>query len=150
MVKRALCGVAVVVTLATGLAFAVSPTAASAAHTAAPRNERKALKILRADVVKLASDYSHRRYRAVCSDLTRRERKHLGGTSQCTFTIAVLNAFVSIKKFKLVAAKLARGDRQVSVSICVNGNKKHLVHAVAKWQGGAYRLDRESGWHPPL
>ena len=62
--------------------------------------------------MKIAHDYSHKRYRAVCSDLTRKERKHLGGTSKCMLEIAVLNAFVPIKKFTITAAKLAKGNAQ--------------------------------------
>jgi hypothetical protein len=150
MAKRALCGVAAVVTVAASLAFTVSPTAASVRRTAAPRTGKAAVKILRADVAKLARDYAHRRYRAVCSDLTRRERKHLGGRSQCMFTVAVLNAFVSIKKYTIVAAKLGKRHSRGTVSLIVNGNRKHVVHAVVKWERRAYRLDRESGWHPTL
>ena len=100
--------------------------------------------------MKIAHDYSHKRYRAVCSDLTQKERKHLGGTSQCMLKIGLINAFVPIKKFTIVAAKLAGSDMQAAVSLYVNGNKKHVVHAVVKWEGGAYRLDHQSGWHPKI
>lgn len=48
--------------------------------------------------MKIASDYAHKRYRAVCADLTKKERKHLGGTSACMLKIAVLNAFVPINQ----------------------------------------------------
>ena len=163
MLKRALLLVAGVTAVAAVLAVAVSPispqtawadlTAASikeGPNTPAPRSGTKALKILRTDVVKIAHDYSHKRYRAVCSDLTKKERKHLGGTSKCVLEIAVLNAFVPIKSFTLTAAKLAKNNARGTVSVCVNGNKKHVVHAVVKWEGGAYRLDHQSGWHPKL
>ena len=150
MSKRALLGVAAVTAITAVLAFTVSPTAAAVARTAAPRNGRTAHKILRADVMKLARDYSHKRYGAVCSDLTKRERKHLGGRSQCMFTIAVLHAFVSIKKFRIVAVKLGKHHARGTVSVCVNGDRKHVARALVKWERGAYRLDRESGWHPRL
>jgi hypothetical protein len=162
MVKRALCGVAAALAVATVLAFTVSPISpqvAWAALTAAPIKEKpntpappsaKALKILHADVMKIASDYRHKRYRAVCADLTKKERKHLGGTSQCMMKIALVNAFVPIKKFTIVSAKIGRGARQAAVAVYVNGNRKHVVHAVVKWEGGRYRLDRESGWHPTI
>jgi hypothetical protein len=64
--------------------------------------------------------------------------------------IAVLNSFVPIKKFTITGAKLAKRNSQGAVSIFVNGNKKHIVHALVKWEGGAYRLDHQSGWHPKL
>ncbi len=163
MVKRTLLVFAAVTTVATSLAFTVSPISpqmAWAAFTAAPIREarntpaphagKKALRILHVDVMKIASDYKHKRYRSVCSDLTKKERKHLGGTSRCMLEIALINAFVPIKKFTIAAAKLGRGGKQAAVSIYVNGNKKHLVHAVVKWEGGQYRLDHQSGWHPKL
>jgi hypothetical protein len=163
MLKRSLLVVAAMTVVATALAFTVSPISPQTAWSAltaaaikegpnspAPRSGRKALKILHVDVMKIAHDYAHKRYRAVCSDLTRRERKHLGGTSQCMLAIAVVNAFVPIKKFTITAAKLTTGHRQGTVSLYVNGNKKHVVHAVVKWEGGAYRLDHQSGWHPKI
>ncbi len=163
MVKRALCVAAAALSVATVLAFTVSPispavawaalTAApikEARNTPAPHNGHKALKILHADVMKIAHDYAHKRYRAVCADLTKHERQHLGGTSQCMLKIALINAFVPIKKFTITAAKLSLRDTQGAVSVYVNGNKKHLFHAVVKWEGGAYRLDHQSGWHPRL
>jgi hypothetical protein len=163
MLKRALLVVAATTAVATVLAVTVSPISPTVAwaaltsapikegpNTPAPHNGRKALTILHADVMKIASDYSHKRYRAVCADLTKEERQHLGGTSQCMLTIAVLNAFVPIKKYTIVAAKLAKGDSQAAVSLYVNGNKKHVVHAAVKWEGGAYRLDHQSGWHPKI
>jgi hypothetical protein len=161
--KRALLVLAAVIAVSGVLAFTVSPispTVAWAALTAAqikegpnwpaPHTQAKALRILHADVTKLAGDYSHKRYRAVCADLTKKEREHLGGTSQCMLKIAVLYAFMPIKKFTIAKAKLARNKAQGTVNVYVNGNKKHLVHAFVKWEGGAYRLDHQSGWHPSI
>jgi len=34
-------------------------------------------------VKKLARDFAHKRYRAVCSDLTAKQRRKLGGTKTC-------------------------------------------------------------------
>jgi len=163
MLRRPLLLVAAVTAVAAVLAFTVSPISPQTAwaaltakaikegrNTAAPHGGAKALRILHVDVMKIASDYAHKRYRAVCSDLTAKERKHLGGTSQCMLKIALVNAFVPIKKFTIVSAKLARSDKQAAVSVYVNGNRKHIVHAIVKWEGGAYRLDHQSGWHPSI
>jgi hypothetical protein len=163
MLKRTLLFVAAVAAVAGVLAFTVSPISPQTAwsaltapaikegpNTPAPSSATKALKILRRDVLKIAHDYKHKRYRAVCSDLTKKERKHLGGTSKCMLAVAVLNAFVPIKKFTITTAKVTNSNTQGKVSLYVNGNKKHLVHAVVKWEGGAYRLDHQSGWHPKL
>ncbi len=163
MRKRALLLVAAVAAVAAVLAFTVSPISPQTAwaaltaapikegpNTPAPRNSTKALTILRTDVMKIAHDYKHKRFRAVCSDLTKKERKHLGGTSKCMLAVAVLNAFVPIKKFTITTATLTKGNAQGKVSLYVNGIKKHVVHAVVKWEGGAYRLDHQSGWHPKI
>ena len=119
-------------------------------NTPAPHSGKHALKILRADVMRIAHAYKHKRYRAVCADLTKKDRAHLGGTKECILKIAVINAFVPIKKFTITAAKFRKGDKQAAVSLYVNGKKKHLIHAVVKWEGGAYRLDSQSGWHPKV
>jgi hypothetical protein len=161
MVKRALVVVTATTAIAAVLAFTVSPISPQTAwavltaaaikegpNTPAPRSGAKALKILRVDVMRLASDYRHKRYRAVCADLTKKERQHLGGTSQCMMKMAVLNAYVPIKKFTITAVKLARKNSRCTVSLYVNGKKRQLVHAVVKWEGGRYRLDHQSGWHP--
>ena len=152
MRKRALLVVAAATIVAGILTFTVSPIAAGSIkegpNTPAPRSGTKALTILRADVMKLASDYSHKHNRAVCSDLTKRELKHLGGTSQCKLTIAVLHLFLPVKKLTIASARLAKSHLQGTVSVYLNGNKKHLVHTVVMWEGGQYRLDSESGWHP--
>src|SRR4051794_7332066 len=106
MGKRALLLAAAVITVAGVLALTVSPISPQAAAmkrssgTSAPRSGKKALTILRANVMQLASDYSHKRNRAVCSDLTKRELKHLGGMSDCKLTIAVLHLFLPVKKLK--------------------------------------------------
>jgi hypothetical protein len=163
MLKRALSVVGATVVVATVLAVTVSPISPQAAWAAltaapikeakptpAPRSGKKALKILRADVMKLAHDYAHKRYRSVCADLTAKERKRLGGTSNCMLAIALVNHYVPVKKFTITAAKVAKGNTQGTVSLYVNGVKKHLVHAVVKWEGGRYRLDSQSGWHPKL
>lgn len=163
MAKRALLLVAAMTAVAAVLAFTVSPISPQTAwaaltaapikegrNTPAPHSGQKALKILHVDVMKLASDYAHKRYRAVCADLTKKERKHLGGTSKCMLAIAVLNAFVPIRKFTITTAALVKSHALGTVSLYVNGNRKHVVHAVVKWEGGSYRLDHQSGWHPHL
>ncbi|HEY2355476.1 MAG TPA: hypothetical protein VGH79_11330 [Gaiellaceae bacterium] len=162
--KRALLVAAAATTVAAALAFTVSPISPQAAwaaltapaikegpNTPAPQTRKKALKLLRADVTKFARDYSHKRYRAVCSDLTKRERKHLGGTSKCMLEAAGANAFAPTLKFTITAAKLGKSRARATVSAYVNGNKKHLVEAVVKWEGGRYRLDHQSGgWRPSI
>jgi hypothetical protein len=161
MVKRAILVLAAVIAVAGVLAFTVSPispTVAWAALTAAqikegpnkpaPHSAKQALTILKADVTKIASDYSHKRFRSVCADLTKNERKQLGGTSKCMLKMAVLQAFMPVKKITIAKAKLTKRNARATVDVYLDGIKKHLVHAFVKWEGGAYRLDHQSGWHP--
>jgi hypothetical protein len=163
MVKRAICVLVATFSIASVLAFTVSPISPSVAwaaltaqeikekpNTPAPRSAKRAIKILRHNVKKLASDYAHHRYRAICSDLTAKERKHLGGTKKCMLKVALINSFVPIKKFTITSAKLGKSRLAGAVSLFVNGNKKHLMKALVKWEGGQYRLDHASGWHPKL
>jgi hypothetical protein len=163
MRKRALILVAAVTAVAAVLAFTVSPISPQTAwaaitakaikegpNTPAPKSGKKALKILRADVMKAARDYSHKRYRAVCSDLTKRQRTHLGGTSKCIVKISALYAFMPVKKFTIITAKLTKKNSRGEVWLYVDRNKDHVVHGALKWEGGAYRLDHQSGWHPNI
>ena len=163
MVKRALLLVAAVAAVTAVGAFTVSPISpqvARAASTAkaivarpnarAPRTRAHALKILSVNVMKLALDYKRKHYRAVCADLTTKELKHLGGTSQCMPKIALINALVPIRKFTIASTKFNKSRVRAGVSLYINGAKKHLVHAAVKWEGGAYRLDHMSGWKPAL
>ena len=64
--------------------------------------------------------------------------------------LALIHLLVPIKKFTITATKLGRGRTRASVSLYINGNKRHRIHAMAKWEGGAYRLDHQSGWKPQL
>ncbi|HEY0614806.1 MAG TPA: hypothetical protein VGC96_09210 [Candidatus Elarobacter sp.] len=163
MLKRALSILVATLAVATVLAFTVSPISPSTAwaaltakeikespNKAAPKTTTKAVKVLRANVMKLASDYAHHRYRAICADLTAKQRQHLGGTTKCMLAVALVNAFVPIKKFTITSATVAKSRLSGAVSLYVNGNKKHALKALVKWEGGRYRLDSQSGWHPKL
>ena len=164
MWKRALLVLAAVIAVAGVLAFTVSPSPRASPGPPSPRRRSKgraehsrpaqpsegAQDPPNHEVTKIARDYSHKHFRAVCADLTKKERKHLGGTSQCMLKMAVLNAFMPVKKFTIAKAKLTKRRAQGTVDVYVNGIKKHLVHAGVKWEGGAYRLDHESGWHPSI
>jgi len=149
MVKRALCGVAAVVAFATVGAVTGNAVVARAS-AAAPSTRAKARTILRADVTKIARDFSHKRYRAVCVDMTKLERTRLGGMTTCRLKIALIHLLVPIKKFTITRTKFSRGRTQAAVSLYINGNKRHRIDAVAKWEGGRYRLDHESGWTPQI
>ncbi|MDX6481413.1 MAG: hypothetical protein QOG85_1923 [Gaiellaceae bacterium] len=159
MSKLALCGLAAVIALASSFALTGSPSVARAAvaaqsvaaapNTPPPRNRRTARRILRADVVRLAHDYTNTRYRSICAtDMTTRELRSLGGTSNCILKVGLINSLVPVRSFTITEMKLGRLHRWGTVTLYLNGNKLHRIHALAKWEGRAYRLDHESGWKP--
>jgi len=149
---------AVIVALAAALS-PVSPRAALAALTArpikeghavpAPRRAATAMKLVRTDVHKLAANYVHKRYWAVCSDLTARERRHLGGTTKCMLKVTLLNSLAPIKRFTIVKASLGKRHTRATVALIVNGGKS-VLHAVFRWEAGRYRLDHQIGSMPSL
>jgi hypothetical protein len=146
------------VTCAFGLAAAfspISPAAALAALTApaikegptgpAPKSAARARKVLVKDVKKLAGDFAHKRYRSVCSDLTAKQRRKLGGTKGCMLKVELLNVSTPIKRLTLVKAKINRRHTRASLTVRINGSSKHVLKGVFRWEGRRYRLDRESG-----
>jgi hypothetical protein len=146
------------VVLAVGLAAAVSPispASALAVLTAkaikegptgpAPKSAARARKVLVKDVTKLAGDFAHKRYRAVCSDLTAKQRHKLGGTKKCMLKVQLLNLSSPIKSLTLVKAKINRRHTRASIAVRINGSSKHVLKGVFRWEGRKYRLDRESG-----
>ena len=100
------------------------------------------MKLVRADVRKLAGNYEHKRYRAVCSDLTARERRQLGGTTKCMLKVTLLNSLSPIKRFTIAKVGVNRSHRQATVVVRINGSRKR---AVFLWEAGKYRLDHYVG-----
>lgn len=152
--KRLACLLAATVAVAVfaGAISPISPTQALAILTAqaikegravpAPRTAAKASRLLIADGRKLAGAFAHKRYRAVCSDLTAKERHRLGGTSRCMLKMALLNSLSPIKRFRIVRAGIKRHHTQATVVVRINGRRNR---AVFLWEAGKYRLDHYIG-----
>ena len=156
--RRALVLSLAMVALALGLAAAVSPISPAAAladltaqsikegpTVRAPRSAARARKVLVRDVKKLAGDFAHKRYRAVCSGLTAKQRRKLGGTKTCMVKVELLNSSASIKRFTLIKAKINKRRTCATISACINGSSKRVLKGMFRWEGRKYRLDRESG-----
>jgi hypothetical protein len=156
--RRALILSFALVAVVLGLAAVVSPISPTAAladltarpikegHTApAPRSVARARRILAADVKKLAGDFAHKRYRAVCSDLTAKQRRKLGGTKTCMVKVELLNSSASIKRFTLVKARINKRRTRATISARINGSSTRVLKGMFRWEGRKYRLDRESG-----
>lgn len=142
-VKRALiCSVVLV-----GFAAAISPAAAhTAKHGRAPRSAAKARRVLRTDVKKLAGDFTHKRYGAVCSDLTPKELRKLGGPKSCVLKVALLSSAISVKRFALVKVAINRSRTRATVAIRITGSHPQVLHGVFRWAGRKYRLNQTPGF----
>ena len=152
--RKAIVAVVTVVVLAVlaGAISPISPTDALAILTAqtiregrpvaAPRTAGKASRLVITDGKKLAGDFAHKRYRAVCADLTARARHGLGGTSGCMLKVALLNSFAPIKRFTIAKVGINRRHTKAKVVVRINGSHKR---AVFLWEAGKYRLDHYVG-----
>jgi len=124
------------------LAILTAQTIREGRAVAAPPTARKASRLVIADGKKLAGDFAHKRYRAVCVDLTARARRHLGGTSGCMLKVAMLNSFSPVKRFTIAKVGINRRHTQAMVVVRINGSRKR---AVFLWEAGKYRLDHYVG-----
>jgi len=141
-----------VLAVCAGAISPISPTDALAVLTAqtiregravaAPHTARKASRLVINDGKKLAGDFAHKRYRAVCADLTARARGRLGGTSGCMLKVALLNSFSPIKRFTIGKVGINRRHTRAKVVVHINGSRKRGVFL---WEAGKYRLDHYVG-----
>ena len=76
---------------------------------------------------KLAGAFAHKRYRSVCSDLTAKQRRKLGGTKSCMVKVELLNSSASIKRFTLVKARLNKSRTRATIKVRINGSSKHVL-----------------------
>lgn len=148
--RKVIVAIVTVVVLA-GLAGGVSPISPTDAFAiltaktiregravAAPHTARKASRLVITDSKKLAGDFAHKSYRAVCADLTARARRRLGGTSGCMLKVELLNKFSPIKRFTIAKVGINRRHTRAKVVVHINGSRKR---AVFLWEAGKYRLD---------
>ncbi len=129
---------------AAAMAVAGKPTVKRPTRPA-PHSAAKARKVLVADVKKLGRAFAHEQYRSVCSDLTTREWRTLGGQKPCLRRMQQLNSPTLVKRFTVVRATLDRRRTRAAVSVRINGSKQRVLKGVFKWEGGKYRLDHQTG-----
>jgi hypothetical protein len=139
------------VTLAlVGYQLSLAPPASAAAKATtlhksqskvAPRNIKKANPLVRLTVTELVRNYAKGRTKTVCSLLTAKLRKALGGSAKCAATIRRTRSSTPISKatIKKIAFRSAR--TLATVTGYLNGNRKQRLSVVLKWEGGRYRLD---------
>jgi len=124
---------------------AAAATKASAVHEshgkAAPRNIKKANKLARLAVTELVRNYAKGRTKTVCSVLTAKLRKALGGSAKCAATVRRTRSSTPISKATIKKIAFRRARTLATITGYLNGNRKQRLSVVLKWEGGRYRLD---------
>jgi hypothetical protein len=129
-------------TLALASARAAQPKAVSAQRApAAPRTVKKAAKLVRQSAAQLASSYAKGRATAVCSGLTAKALKSLGGSKSCALKVRRVASVKRISKISIKKLVFRRNRAWVDVSGYLNGQPKQRLAVAFKWERGQYRLD---------
>jgi hypothetical protein len=134
-----------------GFQSSLVPTATAAAKTAtrhesrskaAPRSVAKAQGLARLAVTQLVRNYAKGRAKSVCSGLTAKTRKLLGGAAKCAAIVRLTRRSTPISKATIKKVVVQSGHSLAIVSGYLNGNRKQRLTVVLKWESGHYRLDR--------
>ncbi len=130
--------------------LALGPASAQAARAnavygkrapSAPRNVKKAKKLIGQSAAQLAKNYAKGRGKAVCTGLTAKARKSLGGSASCVLKVQHAAKLKLIKKISIKKIVFRRHRSWANVSGYLNGNRKQRLAVAFKWEGGSYRLD---------
>lgn len=133
-----------------GLAFAsYQPSVATANATAvqqsqskaAPKSVKKATKLVRQSATQLAKDYAKGRAFNVCTGLTSKARKSLGGGDSCVLKVKRATGVKPISKISIKKVVLRSARTWATISGYLNGNRTQRLSVVFKWESGRYRLD---------
>jgi len=124
------------------VAAAANSTAAEQSHSkAAPKSVTKATKLVRQSATQLAKDYAKGRAFNVCTGLTSKARKSLGGGDSCVLKVKRATGVKPISKISIKKVVLRRDRVWANVTGYLNGNRKQRLTVVFKWESGRYRLD---------
>lgn len=126
--------------LSNGLPIGLADAHAARAK-AAPRSVKTATKLIRQSATQLTKDYAKGRALNVCTGLTAKARKSLGGGVGCVTTVKRVAKLKPIKKISIKKIVLRRNRAWADVSGYLNGNPKKRLAVAFKWEGGRYRLD---------
>ncbi len=110
--------------------------------SSAPRSDRKATALVRLSATQLARDYAKRRAYSVCTGLTAKARKSLGGADGCARNVRRVAGIKRISKITVKKITFRRSRAWANVAGYLNGDSKHRLVVAFKWEGGRYRLDR--------
>lgn len=125
-----------------GNGLPIGTASANAAQAkAAPRSVKKATTLARQSATQLTKDYAKGRALNVCTGLTAKARKSLGGDVSCVTKVKRVAKLKAIKKISIKKIVFRRNRAWVDVSGYINGNPKKRLAVAFKWEGGRYRLD---------
>jgi hypothetical protein len=130
--------------------LALGPASAQAARAnavygkrapSAPRNVKKAKKLIGQSAARLAKNYARGCTKAVCTELTAKALKSLGGSKSCALKVRRAAKIKPISKISIKKLVFRRNRAWVNVSGYLNGNRKQRLALAFKWERGRYRLD---------
>lgn len=133
-----------------GSSLPLAPTGALAAKnkavhqrqaTSAPHTVAKAKKLARQSVLQLVGSYSEGRAKSVCTDLTAKARKELGGNVGCVSKVRLARDLEPVSKIVIKKIVIHRNHVRASIVGYLNRDRKHRLVAPFEWEGGRYRLD---------
>jgi hypothetical protein len=107
----------------------------------APRSAKKAQKLIRRSTAQLARNYAKGHATIVCTSLTAKALKSLGGSASCVLKVEIEAEVKPISKITIKKLVLRRNRSWVNVSGYLNGNRKQRLAVAFKWERGRYRLD---------
>jgi hypothetical protein len=108
---------------------------------AAPHSIKTAKELARQSVTRLAGNYAKGHAKKVCSGLTAKARKSLGGDSSCASKVRLASKAKPISMISIKKIVFRRDYVWADVSGYLNGNRKRRLAVALKWEGGRYRLD---------
>lgn len=123
-------------------ALAAKNKAAHRSHAiSAPRKVAKAEKLARRSISRLVSDYDKGHAKSVCTGLTAKARKTLGGNVGCVSKVRLARGSKPISKVSIKKIAFRHDRVWANISGYLNGDRKHRLVASLKWEDGRYRLD---------
>jgi hypothetical protein len=122
--------------------LSLEPLDANAARAiTATHSITTAKELARQSVAQLVSNYAKGHAKNVCTGLTAKARKSLGGKSSCASRVRLVKKAEPISKISIKKIVIRRNYVWADVSGYLNGDRKQRLAVALKWEGGRYRLD---------
>lgn len=115
---------------------------ATAASPRAPKSAVKAQRLVRRSTIEILGQYKRGHAKQVCSLMTRKARKSLGGDKSCIVMVKFASTAYPIGRVTIKKVSFRLRHAWANVSGYLNGSRSRRLAAVFKWEQGRYRLDR--------